>query len=79
MSGALAAFYEMLEKNENHSRKGNLSGKGKCYEYEYGVRTNLSCKLHLEFELCELMETIRHSLVTKPPPPWKPAEKVLLK
>ena len=79
MSGALAAFYEMQKKNEKHSRKGNFSGKGKCYEYEYDVRTNLRCKVHLEFELCEDMETIRHNLATKPPLPWKPAEKVLLR
>ena len=31
---------------------------GECYEYEYDVRTNLRCKVHLEFELCEDMETI---------------------
>ena len=52
---------------------------GECYEYEYDVRTNLRCKVHLEFELCEDMETIRHNLATKPPLPWKPAEKVLLR
>lgn len=39
--------------------KGATQAKARCCECEYGVRTNLRSKVHLELELCGVVGTVR--------------------
>lgn len=70
MSGALAAFYEMQRKRmKTILGKELLRQRQECYEYEYSVRTNLRCKVHLDLNCVKTWKPSDTTTAAKPPPP----------